>query len=442
MDAVHEAIRKLMGTKKELKEQLGKEFVEETILEDKAENEKNDNAVPNRVKKRRWADGKILPELWDQVYCSLTDCGENEVYAICGGKGKYSIYDISVNNERGKFEDTIISVVYDRYLNEEMPEDFFKEAKRVAKKFGVKTTTTSRLSRYIFFNLFIPREEPVYFDLIPQKFWKKIAKQNDEFLDNLPTSPSYDGPPLAVEGAEIKEQIEEDLDIADLPVTVLPESEIKEFIHNVPKATKYRGPASLTFTIGFVTDLDRSISSQYKENGRGNINKETGEAYPVVNIIKCSEITRLYLEDFSSSKRTIAHRKQKDRFNAYQQQEMGAEEEAPKRQFASWLESTEEHDSLKRSKKTGELVLVPLMARNSRTRNKYFISFDGGPLKETNKQEVAQYLTPAKAAELLSGRDLQAKFGPNGEQIIDPAQPLNFYLKKIYRIGDKGTSIF
>jgi len=233
---------------------------------------------------------------------------------------------------------------------------------------------------------------------------------------------------------EMIESLNEDFEI-ELPVTALPENEILDYIHSVPKATAQRGPASLTFSLGFVTNVE--VASQFKENSRGHINKETGETFPVVGVVKCSEISNLYLESYKSSKKTIAHDKQIQKY-------MGDEPETvePKREVIPWLDPVEGQRNLFTSKKTGEYVLVPLVANNSRTKTKYFISIDGEPLRPTTKEEILPYLTTAKQLELTNGRADRLKFGPDGKEIVSAAQPLTFYFKKIYYIGDKGQSIF
>lgn len=423
MNTMQEALRELMRrTKDDIKSKTTKRTAvqKQALTEDKKSEKKTKEAM--------------LPELWDQVYCTLIDAGDNQIYAICGGKGKYNPDQATVRHARSKYGDHVLSIIYDKDNATKEETDFFAEAERVAEKFDLETSRRES-DHIVFFDIHIPQDEPVYFDFIPQKFRKKIALQNNEDVTDLPVSKDYRGK-LSIDDVEqvTQESLVEDVKL-ELPVTILPENQILEFIESVPKATKDRGPASLTFTVGFVTEVD--VASQFKENGRGHINKETGETLPTIKVVKCVETSGLYLEAYSSSKKTIAHRKQMNKYEEDPEFDM-----PPKREVASWLEPAEGYRGLFKSKSTGEFVLAPLVSKNSKARVKYFISVDGQALRETTKEEILPYLTPAKQAELISGREDKVKVGPDGKEIVSAAQPLNFYLKKIYRIGDKGQSIF
>jgi len=425
MDAIQEAMRELMRRKRAVKS---------TNVKTNSVKKRTSQSLVEAVKTRK--EDALLLDLWDQVYCTLVDVGDNKKFEICGGKGKYSPYQIKIQHDSNKYGNDIIAVIYDKRTNNKRESVFFAEAEKVANKFGLETSITEEGDR-VYYNLFIPKGEPVYFDLIPEKFREKIARQNGEDLDDLPVSPHFNNGTLKIsDRISVTESLTDELgtDIS-LPVDILPESEILDFIDSVPKATKDRGPASLTFTVGLVTVVD--TASKFKATGRDHIDKETGEPHPLVKIIKCSEISGLYLESYSSSKKTIAHNKQMAKYRENPEYEM-----EPKRRYVSWLEPVPEHRGLFRSKTNGELVLVPLVARNSRTRTKYFISIDGEPFRETTRREILPYLTPAKQSALMNGREDKIKFGPDGKEIISPAQPLSLYLNKIYRIGNKGTSIF
>ena len=427
MNTLQEALRELMRRTKDAKKDANKYTKKVTKAASK-------QSLTEDVKTPRKKQ-KLLIDLWDQVYCTLVDAGDNKIYEICGGKGKYNPGEATVKHADSKYGDNILSIIYDKNNEGKTEKQFFAEAVKQAKRFGLDTSR-KETRNYVLFNVHIPQDEPVYFDLIPERFRKKIAIENEENLEDLPKSSNYSGDVLMAESFE-EEPITEDLNVA-LPVNILSENEILEFVESVPKATKERGPASLTFTVGFVTDLDKDIASQFKENGRGHINKETGETFPVVNIVKCSEISGLYLESYGTSKKTIAHKKQMAKYDT----EDPEQEDKPKKEYVSWLERVDDYRNLFKSKSTGELVLAPLAATNSKTKTKYFISFDGQPLRPATKDELLPYLTPAKQANLINGRDDKTKIGPDGVEIKSAAQPLNFYLKKIYRIGNKGNSIF
>lgn len=451
MDSIQEALRELMRRTKDNKKTTTRAVAGKQII-------KEELSISGKGE-------RIFDDLWDQVYCTLVDVGDNRHYEICGGKGKYERQDVGLAKEEGKYGNQILRVSFNKNNGKVTEEKFFAEAKKVAEKFGLKTERKERRN-YVFFDIFVPEDEGVYFDLIPVKYRKRIARETGEDLDMLPVSPSYKGGPLAIEikkapiraavtqdvkgSVDAKEENEPQIPVelarrkavteklsVPLPVNILPESEVLAFIDAVPKATSGRGPASLVFTVGYITDVP--VASQFS-GGKGSVNKETGETLPVVDIVKCSETSRVYLEEYRSSKKTIAHMKQKARFAA--QAEQGGDEPEAKTEIPNWSEAVPEHRGLLKNKNTGQLFIRPLLSTNSRTKVKYFISIDGSALRPAAKDEILPYLTPAKQAELVNGRTAVKKTGPDGEEIIDAAQPLNLYLSKIYRIADKGHSIF
>lgn len=504
MDSIQEALRELLQRSAAKKTDQEHNFKPVKV--------KKRQRIKEAVELKRPKD-KMLTDLWDQVYCSLVDVGSNEAYAICGGKGKYSYSQVPSKIAKTKYDDNVIIVRYDKGVEEKPESKFFAEAERIAEKFGLKTTKLER-SNHIDFNMFIPQDEPVYFDLVPEQFREKIALENDEDFNDLPVSPHYEGTlkitpktnkntneemhekekTILKDGKQLKvlkevtfnrmlvvllegwntvtpwvigvdfdykdktwswghyystlkaalqdwkkyeptvEKLAEDF-APELPFSILPKDEILDFVTAIPKATAQRGPASLTFTIGIATEVD--VASKFKENGRGNIDKETGEVYPRVKIVKCSEISGLYLERYQSSKKTKAHNKQ---LQAYKDNPEYEQEIAPKREITPWLNPTE-YRSVFTSKSNGELVLAPLLSKNSRGKTKYFMSIDNEPFIEATKEQILPYLTPAKQLEVSGEKDYSPKIGPDNQPIISAAKMLTLYFNKIYRIGNKGQSI-
>ena len=176
MITMQEALRELMGTGK--------------VTKSTNINRNKSTRINEAVSSRR-TKLPVLQDLWDQVYSTLAEVGENKIYAICGGKGKYAPEEVKPSHAKNKYDDNIIRVVYIEDDNEGKTKDkFFAEAKKVATKFGLKTSESDH-SKGAYFNISVPQDEPVYFDLVPVEFRKEIATQNEEDFDNLPVSPNF-----------------------------------------------------------------------------------------------------------------------------------------------------------------------------------------------------------------------------------------------------------
>ena len=106
----------------------------------------------------------ILRDLWDQVYCSLTDAGDNRAYAMVGGKGKYGILDI---NNAGEKDGNDIIVITDP--NHE-------RAMEIASKFELETEEEGSN-----FYIYIPKNAEVNWELVPEDLrpadWKKDSEE-------------------------------------------------------------------------------------------------------------------------------------------------------------------------------------------------------------------------------------------------------------------------
>ena len=106
----------------------------------------------------------ILADLWEQVYCSLTDGGVNAVYQALGdlnGKNKYSSEEVTVPKREWKDEISVISI----------ESDDLNWAKHIAEVYGLKSEEHEGQ-----LDIFVPFEEGVRYDLIVPAWREKIKK--------------------------------------------------------------------------------------------------------------------------------------------------------------------------------------------------------------------------------------------------------------------------
>lgn len=187
MSIIQEALRELMQRSKDARKVVKKQSITTS----------NEKINKNTTR----AAEALLPELWDQVYSSLIDAGDNQLYDVCGGKGPYNPDQATIKNATTKYGDHIISIIYDAYKNMKSEDVFFAKAKKIAEKFGLTVSRTEKRN-LVFFNIFVPQDSPVYFDLIPERYRKRIAIENGEDLDNLPTSPLFTQESLSITTVE------------------------------------------------------------------------------------------------------------------------------------------------------------------------------------------------------------------------------------------------
>lgn len=217
---------------------------------------------------------------------------------------------------------------------------------------------------------------------------------------------------------EEKTNIEEDV-ASSLPATPLPEQAILDYIAAVPKATSEIPPRY--FKLGYMSEETYKLAARFR-GGRGSINKETGETLPNVRVFKCAEYSRVYVEPYNSSKKTIAAFKEK-----------GKDPQTdilPRKGFhpsALGIRGIFESDLGK------GLAFGPLIATNNTTKVQYFISINDEDLRPCTKEDVAQY-TPNPEAFMTSYKALM-KDAP-----IE-ARTQTFFLSKIYMIGNLGDSV-
>ena len=323
------------------------------------------------AKKRRKV--RAFTDLWDQVYCSLTDGGADSAYAALGelnGKGLYDVYDITGSDIRPGY-DTII-------VNSSNSDP----ALRVAEIYGLETKVVPGKAIYIY----VPEGAEVRTDLLHKSDGVEDVEESieDEILD-------------------------EDFD-SSLPVQPLPHDVVYDFIENVPVAGDRRPP--VFFPVGYMREFTSQIPSKFR-GGRGS------EGNPFVRIVKCSEMTVWTGSDYEN------HQATKDMRKATGKERVGD------RTGFSFQGDTAIVNKIGISSK-GEEQLECRIKSGTRPKAKYFISLNGEAFRETTKEEVAEYLTPAHANSILNGRE---DSGESSSNII------RLKLSNIYRIGRNGSSV-
>lgn len=181
---------------------------------------------------------RAFDDLFDQVYCSLTDGGADSAYQALGdmsGKGVYDVYDITTSDVRPGF-DTII-------VNTDQPD----AALKVAEIYELETKVVPGRAVYVY----IPEGAPVRDSVLAKN---KVAAADT---------------------------VEEDFN-SSMPVQPLDRDTVYDFIASVPVAGD-RVPPKF-FPIGYMREMTSQIKSEYK-GGR----RSTGETS--VRILKCTEMT-------------------------------------------------------------------------------------------------------------------------------------------------------
>lgn len=361
MNSIQEALRQLRSDS--LTEDFGQDIVENSYEMQLVE-----------AKKSRHAN--TLLDLWDQVYCSLTDGGYNNTYKALGklnGKGKYDVAEVGGSDIRPGFDTIVVT------------NPNTDAAEEVAKVYGLEYRIVPGKRIYIY----VPEGAPVNTDLLTPA-WR------DAFVNNT----------KAPKGSEddTDESIDEDFD-SSLPVQPLPHDVVYDFIENVPVAGDRRPP--VFFPVGYM----REVAPQAKfRGGRGS------EGNPVVRIIKCSEMTVWTGSSYES------HQAVKDMRKA-----TGKERTGNRTGFSFSGENSIVNKIGISSR--GEEQLQCTIKNGTKPKAKYFISIDGGDFYVVDKNEVAQYLTPANADALLNGREVQGD------------RTMTLKLSNIYRIGPNGNSV-
>ena len=191
----------------------------------------------------------------------------------------------------------------------------------------------------------------------------------------------------------IVEDFELDEDLSDVNIQPLPRDEVYNFIKDV-KPGKF-------FHVGYMREVKPAAA-----------HKNT------VKIIKCSEYYGSTGIDYENKSATINMRA-----------ETGKERSGNVYEF-------DMSDLPNKIGVTHGVEMLQFYPRsNSHPYVKYFISVEGEPMRETDRHEVATYLTPADANKLVGTKDTSAETTPSGAQLI------RLKLSGIYYIGNLGSSI-
>lgn len=129
-------------------------YLNESLKRNKKVNERVDAPVKEA----------ILADLWEQVYASLTDCGDDRAYLALGklrGNNKYSPEEVTVPKREWKDGISVISV----------ESDDLDWAKHIAEVYGLKSEEHEGQ-----LDIFVPFEEEVRYDLIVPAWREKIKK--------------------------------------------------------------------------------------------------------------------------------------------------------------------------------------------------------------------------------------------------------------------------
>lgn len=317
---------------------------------------------------------RAFKDLWDQVYCSITDGGANSAYAALGkynGKNHYPIQRV----EAGKVE----GENYTLTIRTKNP----SWAKTIADLYDLKYKEYPGK-----ITLYIPRYGKIRQDII-DKYGTKLNKDVDD------------------------ETIDESLETS-FPVTILPKSELKEYIENIPVATQTEPPRF--FKLGYVRELKSEIKASFR-NGLGT------EDSPKVRILKCSEYSRLYTgADYENLKATKDMRK------------VTGKERSGERTGFSYNSDLAVPEKIGISS-SGEEQLQCYMNKNNTTKVKYFISINGSDFTEASLNDILTYLTPASASRLTTKSEVE-------NPAAEGAKVLRLKLSGIYMIGTLGKSVF
>lgn len=234
------------------------------------------------------------------------------------------------------------------------------------------------------------------------------------------------------------DKLNEDLEHS-FPVKALPEADIVNYIKNIPVAQGIQKdengniiakakPVSF-FKLGYFKEL-KDVAAKYR-GGRGSRPED-----PKVRVFKATEYSKLYTgasyEDLKSVK-------------AYRA-DSGVERKGER---AGMTYNSENAVANKIGVyANGDKVLQAYLANNCKVKSTYYISIDGGDLKKATNEEVAQYLTPASARDLLNPtpRTKTKEITTNaetGEEVVtfNPQLVNRLKLSNIYMIGNLGSKL-
>ena len=394
-------------TQKSLKER-NTAYLNESLKRKKKVSERVDSPVKEA----------ILADLWEQVYASLTDCGDDRTYLALGklrGNNKYAPEEVTVPKREWNDGISVISV----------QSDDLDWAKHIAEVYGL---TSEEHEGQL--DIFVPFGEEVRYDLIVPAWREKIKKSIDRVNR---ANESYKRRPARIRRANesyksrlpridrarrLKESVE-----SSMPVNVLSEREIIDYIRDIPASAPGRPPKF--FKLGYISEITaNSVASKYR-GGRGS-SAET----PKVRVFKCTEYSQLYTgADWRNTNAT----KTADKI-------LGTERHTGERTGFRFDREGEEADLVNKIGKymDGSKCLQAYIGNGSRQKVRYYISLNDEDLREASLDEIVQYCTPAVAAKLTGPRVYKpAGQDAAGNDVYD--KPINrFKLSGIYMLGNLG----
>ena len=170
-----------------------------------------------------------------------------------------------------------------------------------------------------------------------------------------------------------------------LPINPLSEEEVRKICEDI-----YNGKKGIFVRLGAFKYLP--LAANY---ANGKLNKSTGEFYPVVRAIACYESQVRTGIDYNNTK----YAKWLHATDAYKLRhpEEAPPEEVKAKGISEWV-----FPHVLGYTSRGNLAFVYYKTSQNRPKVRYYISTDGEDFKESNKEEIAQYMTPGGATKFLA----------------------------------------
>lgn len=233
--------------------------------------------------------------------------------------------------------------------------------------------------------------------------------------------------------------LQEDVN-SSLPAKALSHDELIDYIDSIPvaQAAQYdeegnkiaNAKPPVFFKLGYLREL-KDIAAKYR-GGRGSTPED-----PMVRVFKATEYSKLYTgADYEALKAVKQYRK-----------ETGIARSGEKTGFSYGNENGDTVVNKIGRYADGSEALQAYIANDSRQKVKYFISLNDEDLHEATREEVAQYLTPAGARNILNpapvAKTKSTETDAEGNQTTtyNPQQVNRFKISNIYMIGNLGQSI-
>lgn len=194
---------------------------------------------------------------------------------------------------------------------------------------------------------------------------------------------------------EVDNSLTEDL-TTSYPVKKMSEEQIRSAAKNIVKGAKVR--------FGYVNSIP--LTANYAQ---GKFVKKENKQYPVVKAIhvtECRACTGVKYENTEGAELLHSTQKYQDKLAARKAAGLGG--------FGTNIHDTEAGlENILVTTPNGKKCIVAYPMSNGRPDNTYYISVDGEDWRQTNKQEIAQYMTPADAAKFLGGNTDKATYQSN-----------------------------